>query len=111
MLSDVLRDAVRSALSNWDIEVKSVEPLTHTENIVFKVSCSKNQCFVLRLHRPSYHNLKELLSEQKWTSALLESGLDVPIPKSTRDGHEYASIHLGAQMHQWSPLFNPGNPI
>ena len=95
MPDDKSRDAAILALSDWDIGVRSVEPLTLSENIVFKVTDHAGQAFVLRLHRPGYHNLNELISEQRWTAALLEAGLDVPVPRSTRDGREYTSIDLG----------------
>ena len=54
MVDDVLRDAAVRALADWDINVKSVDPLTMTENIVFKITDQNESANVLRLHRPRY---------------------------------------------------------
>ena len=95
MSDDTSRDAAIRALSDWNISVKSVEPLTMTENIVFKVTDQSGLAYVLRLHRPGYHTLKELISEQRWTAALLDDGLDVPVPRTTCGGQAYTSINVG----------------
>lgn len=99
MLNDLLSAAAHSALSNWDIKVRNIKLLSQTENIVFKVVGSKSQSFVLRLHRPGYHDFKGLVSEQQWTVALLDAGLDVPVPRPTREGQQYASAFIGKQHH------------
>ena len=95
MSDDASRDAAIRALSDWDINVKFVDPLTMTENIVFKVTDQSGRAYVLRLHRPGYHTLKELISEQRWATALLDAGLDVPVPRTTRSGQAYTLIDLG----------------
>ncbi|MDB3945814.1 phosphotransferase [Gammaproteobacteria bacterium] len=97
MLNDSSFDAAHSALSNWDIKSRDIKLLSQTENIVFKVVGAKSESFVLRLHRPGYHNYRELLSEQQWTEALLDAGLDVPVPRPTREGQPYASVVIGKQ--------------
>jgi len=95
MVDDVLRDAAVRALADWDINVKSVDPLTMTENIVFKITDQNGSAYVLRLHRPGYHTLNELISEQRWAEALLNAGLDVPVPRTTRTRQAYTSIDVG----------------
>ena len=95
MVDDVLRDAAVRALADWDINVKSVDPLPMSENIVFKITAQNGSAYVLRLHRPGYHTLNELISEQRWAAALLDAGLDVPVPRTTRSGQAYTSIDLG----------------
>ena len=59
MYDDALRDAAIRALSDWDINVKSVDLQTMTENIVFKITDQNERAYVLRLHRPGYHTLNE----------------------------------------------------
>ena len=51
MVDDVLRDAAVRALADWDINVKSVDPLTMSENIVFKITDQNGSAYVLRLHK------------------------------------------------------------
>ena len=94
MLNDLSWAAAHNALASWDIQTQDIEPLTLTENIVFKITVDTKQSFVLRLHRPGYHNLNELLSELQWTEALLYAGLTVPVPRTTRDGRQYVSQSL-----------------
>ena len=97
MLDDLSWAAAHKALASWDIQTEDIEPLTLTENIVFKITDGAKQSFVLRLHRPGYHNLNELLSELQWTDALLDAGLTVPVPRTTRDGQQYVSVYIGYQ--------------
>ena len=47
--------------------------------------------YVLRLHRPGYHTLDELISERAWLRALADAGIAVPTPVRARDGRDYAS--------------------
>ena len=103
MLNDLSWAAAHNALASWDIQTQDIEPLTLTENIVFKITDGTKQSFVLRLHRPGYHNLNELLSELQWTEALLDAGLTVPVPRITRDGRQYVSVYLGNQ-HRYAGL-------
>ena len=103
MLNDLSWAAAHNALASWDIQTQDIEPLTLTENIVFKITDGTKQSFVLRLHRPGYHNLNELLSELQWTEALLDAGLTVPVPRTTRDGRQYVSVYLGNQ-HRYAGL-------
>lgn len=49
---------------------------------------------MLRIHRPEYHTLAELVSEQIWTEALLSEGIDVPIVIRTVDNERYTQIHV-----------------
>jgi Ser/Thr protein kinase RdoA (MazF antagonist) len=46
----------------------------------------------LRLHRPWYHTLDELILERAWIRALADAGIAVQAPLRTRDGQEYASV-------------------
>ena len=62
--------------------------------------------YVLRLHRPWYHTLDELISERAWIRALDEAGIAVPAPLRTRDGREYVAGDDSG--HRRTALRGPG---
>ncbi|MEM8769100.1 MAG: phosphotransferase [Pseudomonadota bacterium] len=98
--------AARAALNAWDLDVASLEIVSHSENVVFAVTAQNGERFVFRLHRPGYHSLKELTSEQQWTAALRKEGIDVPVPRATRSGSLYgeasvAGVPCYAGMLEW----------
>ena len=47
MLDDLSWAAAHNALARWDIQTHDIEPLTLTENIVFKITVGAKQSFVL----------------------------------------------------------------
>ena len=47
---------------------------------------------MLRIHRPGYHSLAELESEQIWTRALSDAGISVSVGVPTVEGRAYAEI-------------------
>ena len=92
--------AAQQALRAWDVEVADVKRVSVSENIVFRVESAAGRPYVLRLHRPGYHTLQELVSEQMWTRALIDSGIDAPLPVATRSGHGYGAAEVaGEQRH------------
>ena len=100
-----LRALAVQALNDWELADASVQPIGVSENASFRVDVPGKR-YVLRIHRPGYHSLAELESEQVWTAALLNAGLDVPVPVRTRDGRRYVTLpfeeaerHIG--MLEW----------
>ena len=87
--------AASEALAAWPIAVAEATRISVSENIAFRVRDSRGRLYVLRLHRPWYHNHAELLSEQVWTAALLEAGLDVPVVVKAGDGRGYVPVRVG----------------
>lgn len=83
------------ALREWDLEGAQLEPIGISENASFRVD-GRRKRYVLRIHRPGYHTLAELESEQVWTAALREAGLDVPVPVRTRDDGGYVTLPFDA---------------
>ena len=81
-----LRAIAERALDEWDICAAQLELISISENTVFRVDTDAGGTYVLRIHRPGYHNLAELNSEQQWTAALKQAGIGVPLPRLTRDG-------------------------
>jgi Ser/Thr protein kinase RdoA (MazF antagonist) len=58
------------------------------------------QVYVLRLHRPGYHTLDELVSERDWIRGLADAGIDVPSAVSARDGRDYVPVTIEATGEQ-----------
>ncbi len=87
-----LRGIAERALNEWDICAVQLELISISENTVFRLDTAAGKTYVLRIHRPGYHNLAELNSEQQWTAALKRAGIGVPLPRLTPEGHGYATI-------------------
>lgn len=87
-----LRAVAERALTEWDLQGPRLELISISENTVFRVDTDAGQTYALRIHRPGYHTLAELISEQQWTAALNRAGIGVPVPLMTRDGRGYTSI-------------------
>lgn len=95
-----LAPLARRALEQWDLEVRDVKLVNRSENIVFRVTAADGGVFVLRMHRPGYHSYAELVSEQLWTAALGEAGIDVPVPHPTRKGEPYGQAAVLGEIRQ-----------
>ena len=91
--------AAHRALEAFALDVTSTALVTVSENVTFKVGTSEG-AYVLRLHRPGYHDLAELESERLWIRALGAAGIDVPSPVRTRDGREYTRVDVRASGEQ-----------
>ena len=87
-----LRAIAERALDEWDIPAVQLELISISENTVFRLDTDAGESYVLRIHRPGYHTLAELNSEQQWTAALKRAGIGVPLPRRTRDGRGYATV-------------------
>ena len=85
----------REALRYFPIEIATVKLISRSENVSFYVEDQYLKRYVLGIHRPEYHTLDELISEQLWTEALLRAGIDVPIVVKTKNGSRYAHIPVG----------------
>ncbi len=85
------------ALRQWELEPTTVEQISQSENIVFRVDAEDGSRYALRLHRPGYHSYQGLISEQLWTAALKDAGVDVPVPRSTRRGEPYGQIDVNGE--------------
>ena len=104
-ISPALWALAEKALAEWELEEARLHPIGISENASFRVD-TPGKRYVLRIHRPGYHTLAELESEHVWTHALLEAGVDVPVPARTPEGREYVTLpfedgerHIG--MLEW----------
>ena len=82
------------SVPHWHLEVQTLNLVSKSENIAFHVTDASEKHYVLRIHRPEYHTLRELVSEQLWTEALHEEGIDVPVAVRTRSGNRYAQVNI-----------------
>lgn len=89
---DVMRAVAERALEQWDLGAARLRLISRSENVTFRVDNDRGETFVLRLHRPGYHMLAELNSEQAWTAALRQAGIGVPEFHRTRNGAYYADV-------------------
>src|SRR4051794_24389021 len=96
-LAATFAPAARAALAAFPIEPDGLEPVALAENVTWRVTDRRDGAsWVLKLHRPSYHTLAELLSERVWVRALAGSGFAVPAPLRTRSGQEFACVGVAA---------------
>ena len=87
-----LQAIAERGLDEWDIRTVQLELISISENTVFRVDTDTSETYALRIHRPDYHTLAELNSEQQWTAALKQAGIGVPLPRLTCDGRGYATV-------------------
>ena len=97
MPADSFRPAALAALKAFPIEPDALELVSHSENVTYRVIDRRDGlAYGLRLHRPWYHTLDELISERDWIRALDAGGIAVQAPVATRDGQEYAAVTIAA---------------
>lgn len=93
----IFTPAARAALEFFPIDADDLTLVSLSENVTFKVVDRRDGAvYVFRLHRPGYHTLDELVSERAWIRALADSGVDVPVAVSARDGRDYVPVTIPA---------------
>lgn len=95
LADDALVDLARRAVAAWDLDVAELGLHSLSENAVFRVVTTSGDVFALRVHRPGYHDLAALESEQIWLRSLRDAGLSVPQGVLTADGNAYVELALG----------------
>jgi Ser/Thr protein kinase RdoA (MazF antagonist) len=97
----IFTPAARAALKFFPIDAADPVLVNLSENVTFKVADRRDGSFwVLRLHRPGYHTLEELVAERAWIRALAASGIEVPQALTARDRREYAAVTIAATGEQ-----------
>jgi len=91
---DIIRAVAERAIEQWDLGTARLELLSRSENVVFRIESDCGETSVLRVHRPGYHTLAELNSEQTWNAALRLAGISVPHSRRTRAGEYYAIVDV-----------------
>lgn len=93
--------AARVALDAFPIDAGDLTLVSLAENVTFRVTDRRDgAAYVLRLHRPGYHTLDELVSERSWIRALADAGVDVPSAVPARDGRDYVAVTVPATGEQ-----------
>jgi Ser/Thr protein kinase RdoA (MazF antagonist) len=93
--------AALAALQSFPVDAGDLTLISLAENVTFRVADRRDgSAYVLRLHRPGYHTLDELVSERSWIRALAEAGVDVPGSVSARDGRDYVPVTVPATGEQ-----------
>jgi Ser/Thr protein kinase RdoA (MazF antagonist) len=98
--------AARQALAAFGIEPADLRFVHLSENVTFKVTDVHDRSrFVLRLHRPWYHDIAALRSEHLWTRALVEAGVAAPKPLLTLGGENFVQVDVPATgERRWAGL-------
>ena len=82
----------RSASSPADLRFVNL-----SENVTFRATDRRDgSAFVLRLHRPWYHDIAALRSEHLWTRALIQAGIAAPESLLTQAGENFARVEVTA---------------
>lgn len=93
--------AARDVLEAFPIDAGDLALVSLAENVTFKVVDRRDGgAYVLRLHRPGYHTLEELVSERSWIRALADAGIEVPSALPARDGRDYVPVTIPATGEQ-----------
>lgn len=80
-----MKAIVEQALKRWGMAGAAWTFIAGRENQVFRVEA---ECglFALRVKRPGYRRVEELVSELQWLNAMHGAGLNVPRPVPSADG-------------------------
>jgi Ser/Thr protein kinase RdoA (MazF antagonist) len=88
-------EAAALAIGHFDVDAVATTFVRASENTVYRIDTRDGHRYALRVHRPGYHDLAELESENAWTRALSDAGVETPRPVPTREGGGYATVPYG----------------
>lgn len=94
---------VEQALERWDMAGATWTFVAGRENQVFRVEHKTGAC-ALRIKRPGYRRMEELVSELQWLAAMEQVGLHVPRPIPSRNDNlleRVETVHV--DMVGWLP--------
>ncbi len=98
--------AALQALAAFGVEPAELRFVHLGENVTFRATDARDGArFVLRLHRPWYHDIAALRSEHLWIRALVQAGIAAPEPLLTRAGENFAQVEIAATgERRWAGL-------
>jgi len=99
LVSDLGR-ALKSRLGHWQMPADArIELLTTSENATFVSQDREGEReIIIRVHRPDYHQRREIESELAWIEELRASGsIHTPAPLQTGDGSPVVSLSAGGR--------------
>src|SRR5436853_6709931 len=88
-------EAAALAIGHFDVDAVAITFVSASENMVYRIETREGHHYALRVHRPGYHSITELESENAWTTALSDAGVQTPRPIPTREGGSYATVPYG----------------
>ncbi len=90
-----LTAAARSVLPHYGLGTADIVLLSYANNIVFKISASNTEHYVLRIHRPGHKRIEWIRSELIWLITVgQQTTSQVPQPISTQDGEWLAGVNV-----------------
>lgn len=106
-----MREVAMAALANYHLRAKKIELLNHYHNTSFRVLIqasphNKPVNYVLRIHRPEYQTIDSIKSELNWLHRLHALGIEVPEPKTTKQGSEIVTAQVGGILPRTCVLFH-----
>lgn len=79
-----LRNLATHALRQFPIKVKSLDFIQHGENTTYRVTDTKTNKYLLRIHRMGYHSKEGINEELKWLDRISKTTeIICPIPLKT----------------------------
>ncbi len=104
--AQIYAPAALQALAAFGVGPADLQFVNLSENVTFRATDLRDGSqFVLRLHRPWYHDIAELRSEHVWTHALVQAGIAAPEPLLTLAGDDFAQIEIAATgERRWAGL-------
>jgi Ser/Thr protein kinase RdoA (MazF antagonist) len=76
-----------------------------SENATYALTTPAGQRYVLRLHRPNYHDHSAIASELAWLRALQADGLQVPVAITGLNGEYIQQAGANSADSRWAVLF------
>lgn len=86
--------AAQQVLQYWGLEARDLQVFSRSENVVLKAETTVGETVAVRLHRPGYHSLDELQSEQTWVRSLGAAGVGVPHARKAPGGEYYLPVRV-----------------
>ena len=103
-----LRAAGLDACRQFGIDVAEIKNLNHGENTTFRITDTKGEKHVIRIHRPGYQTFESIDSELKLLEALNKNtDLLVPQPRHTPSGDHIVEVSAkGVEGSRYAVAFN-----
>lgn len=96
----------------FGLAARSIDLLSHSENVVLCVVLEGGDQVAMRLHRPGYNTIDELRSEVQWVQSLARAGVPVPAARELDAGGHYTTVKVAdEQRHVGVVSWVDGEPI
>ena len=97
----VLRRVATNTLKQYPLKVRSIDFIQHGENTTYKITDTKSNKYLLRIHRQGYHSKKGIEEELKWLDRLgRTTEIVAPVPLKTNSDSFIATESLGFENEE-----------